>query len=66
VGAFIFNEVMAKDAVTRPDGLLELNPNNNALGWIILMAIGLLSALALWLFNRWLEKHPEPSAALQA
>ena len=63
VGAFIFNEVMARDAVTRPDGLLELNPNSNALGWIILMAIGLLSALALWLFNRWLEKHPEPSAA---
>ena len=41
VGAFIFNEVMAKGAVTRPDGLLELNPNSNALGWIILMAIGL-------------------------
>ena len=67
VGAFIFNEVMAKDAVTRPDGLLELNPNSNALGWIILMAIGLLSALALWLFNRWLEKHPEPTgSAMQA
>ena len=46
VGAFIFNEIMAKDATTRPDGLLELVPSNNALGWIILMAIGLLSALA--------------------
>jgi dipeptide/tripeptide permease len=37
-GAFIFNEIMAKDATTRPDGLLELVPANNMLGWIILMA----------------------------
>jgi dipeptide/tripeptide permease len=58
VGAFIFNEIMAKNAVTRPDGLLELDPTANAMGWIILMAIGFLSALAMWLFNRWLEKHP--------
>jgi hypothetical protein len=58
VGAFIFNEIMAKNAVTRPDGLLELDPTANAMGWIILMAIGFLSAFAMWLFNRWLEKHP--------
>jgi dipeptide/tripeptide permease len=58
VGAFIFNEIMAKNAVTRPDGLLELDPTANAMGWSILMAIGFLSALAMWLFNRWLEKHP--------
>ena len=58
VGAFIFNEIMAKNAITRPDGLLELDPTSNAMGWIILMAIGFLSALAMWLFNRWLEKHP--------
>jgi len=66
VGAFIFNDVMARGATTRPDGLLELVPAQNALGWIILMAIGLLSALAVWLFNRWIEKHPEPAAAAQA
>ncbi len=58
IGAFIFNDVMAKNAVTRPDGLLELDPNQNALGWIILMVIGLASALALWMFNRWLERQP--------
>jgi dipeptide/tripeptide permease len=58
VGAFIFNEIMAKGAVTRPDGLLELDPTANAMGWVILMAIGFLSAFAMWLFNRWLERHP--------
>jgi hypothetical protein len=48
---------MAKGATIRPDGLLELVPANNALGWAILTAIGLLSAGSLWLFNRWLEKQ---------
>jgi dipeptide/tripeptide permease len=57
-GAFIFREIMAKGATTRPDGLLELVPSQNALGWTILMAIGFVSALAMWLFNRWLERHP--------
>jgi len=57
-GAFIFNDIMAKGATTRPDGLLELVPAQNALGWIVLMAIGFVSALAMWLFNRWLEKRP--------
>jgi proton-dependent oligopeptide transporter, POT family len=57
-GAFIFNGIMAKGATTRPDGLLELVPANDALGWIVLMGIGFLSALAMWLFNRWLERQP--------
>lgn len=57
VCAFIFNGIMAKGATKRPDGLLELDPTNNALGWLILMAIGLVSAASLWLFNRWLEKQ---------
>jgi dipeptide/tripeptide permease len=56
-GAFIFNDIMARGATTRPDGLLELVPANNALGWIILMGVGFLSAAAMWLFNRWLEKQ---------
>jgi dipeptide/tripeptide permease len=67
VGAYIFNEIMAKNATTRPDGLLELVPRQNAIGWIILMAIGLLSALAVWIFNRWVEKQApaaESSAAV--
>lgn len=57
VGAFIFNDIMAKGATKRPDGLLDLDPTQNALGWMILMAIGLASAFSMWLFNRWLEKQ---------
>jgi len=56
-GAFLFNEIMAKGATIRPDGLLELVPANNMLGWVILTVIGLVSAFSLWLFNRWLEKQ---------
>ena len=64
VGALIFNEVMARGATRRPDGLLELDPAQNAYGWSILMAIGLASALSMWLFNRWLERQEakEPAA----
>jgi dipeptide/tripeptide permease len=57
VGAYIFNDIMAKGATVRPDGLLDLDPNAASKGWILLMAIGLLSALSMWLFNRWLEKQ---------
>jgi dipeptide/tripeptide permease len=57
VGAFIFNDIMAKGATKRPDGLLDLDPTQNALGWMVLMAIGLASALSMWLFNRWLERQ---------
>jgi len=62
VGAVIFNEVMVRGATRRSDGLLELIPGQNTLGWILLMAIGLVSALAMWLFNRWLERQ-EPAKA---
>jgi POT family proton-dependent oligopeptide transporter len=58
VGAWIFNEVICRRAVTRPDGLLDPHPNDAALGWVILMGIGLASALSMWLYNRWLERHP--------
>ncbi len=57
VGAFIFNEVMAKGATRRPDGLLDLVPSQNALGWAIFMGVGLVSAVSMWLFNRWLERQ---------
>ncbi len=57
VGALVFNEVMAKGASRRPDGLLELVPGQNATGWVILMAIGFVSAASMWLFNRWLENQ---------
>jgi hypothetical protein len=56
VGAVIFNKIMARGATTRPDGLLELVPANNATGWLVLMGIGLVSAGSLWTFNRWIER----------
>ena len=62
VGAYIFNDIMAKGAQVRPDGLLELDPTAAGRGWVLLMAIGLVSALSMWLFNRWLERRPEPVA----
>jgi hypothetical protein len=62
VGAFLFNKIMAKGATTQPNGLLELDQTQNMLGWVILVAIGLISAAALWQFNRWVER-PDPSAA---
>jgi len=55
-GAFVFNEIMARGAKARPDGLLELVPANNMLGWLILGAVGFASAFSLWLYNRWLER----------
>jgi dipeptide/tripeptide permease len=59
VGAYIFNDIMAKGAKTRPDGLLDLDPAAASRGWLLLMAIGLVSALSMWLFNRWLEKRKD-------
>jgi dipeptide/tripeptide permease len=63
LGAVIFNEVMAKGAARRPDGLLELIPHQNALGWMILMGIGFVSAMSMWVFNRWLEKQEAAETA---
>jgi len=56
-GAYIFNDIMCRGAVVRPDGLKDLDPFWNASGWLILMGVGLLSALSMWIYNRWLEKE---------
>ena len=56
-GAAIFNEIMCHNATLLDNGLLELDPTWNTAGWIVLMAIGLVSALSMWLYNRWLEKQ---------
>jgi dipeptide/tripeptide permease len=55
-GAAIFNEIMCHGAAKRPDGLLELDATWNALGWVVLLAIGLLSAGSMWQYNRWLQR----------
>ncbi len=63
VGAAIFNEVMCKGSSKRADGLLELDPASATSGWLILMGIGFASAFAMWLYNRWIERHPAPAAS---
>ncbi len=57
-GAAIFNEIMCHDATKLPDGLLALDPTWNMAGWLLLMGIGFLSAISMWVYNRWLERHP--------
>jgi dipeptide/tripeptide permease len=57
-GAAIFNEIMAKNAVELENGLLELDPFYNAMGWTVLMGIGLASAISMVLYNQWIERHP--------
>ncbi|HUT78203.1 MAG TPA: hypothetical protein VM285_10975, partial [Polyangia bacterium] len=57
-GAAIFNEIMCHGATKRPDGLLDLDPIWNTAGWLLLMGIGLASALSMWLYNAWLKRHP--------
>ena len=57
-GAFIFHEIMCKNAIKLESGLLELNPFWNSMGWVILMGIGFVSAFSMWLYNRWLQKNP--------
>ena len=65
-GAWIFNDVMAKGATTRPDGLLELDRVAASRGWLLLMAIGFLSAVSMWAFNRWIEKQEAKDARTAA
>jgi proton-dependent oligopeptide transporter, POT family len=57
VGPWIFNDVMCKGAVRRPDGLLSLEPQAAARGWLLLMGIGVASALSMWGYNVWLERQ---------
>ncbi|MGV8039657.1 MAG: MFS transporter [Thermoanaerobaculaceae bacterium] len=61
LGAAIFNRIMCHNSRVVESGLLELDPLWNTVGWLLLMGVGLLSALSMWLFNRWLEKHPAPA-----
>ncbi|MFC2096658.1 MFS transporter [Bacteroidota bacterium] len=57
-GAFIFHEIMCKNAVKLDSGLLELNTFWNSMGWVILMGIGFASAFSMWVYNRWLKNNP--------
>ncbi|MBW1807048.1 MAG: MFS transporter [Deltaproteobacteria bacterium] len=57
LGALIFNEVMCKGATELPNGLLELDPTQNTIGWLILGGIGMASAILMWSFNIWLKRQ---------
>jgi len=57
IGAYIFHGVMCEGATKLPSGLLELVPAQNAKGWIILMGIGVCSALGMWAYNFWLKRQ---------
>ncbi len=57
VGALIFNEVMCAGSTKLPNGLLELDPVQSTIGWLILGGIGLASAAMMWSFNFWLKRQ---------
>ncbi|MCL1892768.1 MAG: MFS transporter [Holophagaceae bacterium] len=57
LGAWLFNEIMCKKATILPDGLLQLNPQQASLGWIILACCGFASAVSMFLYNRWISKQ---------
>lgn len=57
-GAFIFHEIMCRNSVVLESGLLDLDPFWNSMGWVTLMAIGFVSALSMWIYNRWLQRNP--------
>lgn len=58
VGALIFNDIMCKNATELDNGLLELDPQWNITGWLVMMGIGFVSAFMMWLYNRWLKARP--------
>jgi len=63
VGAAIFNEIMCRNSTVLPNKLLELDPTWNAVGWLILCGVGLVSAACMWGFNLWLRRHPAGETA---
>ncbi|MBI5531748.1 MAG: MFS transporter [Deltaproteobacteria bacterium] len=58
VGAWIFNGVMCKGAVKNSAGLLDLQPTAAVWGWMILMGVGLASALLMYAYNIVITKYP--------
>jgi len=56
-GAWLFNAVMCKGATRLPSGLLQLDPHQATLGWVILAMFGFASAFSMFLYNRWLQRQ---------
>lgn len=66
VGARRFDDVMERGAAARPEGLLELDRAAVTGGRLLLMAIGFLSAVATWSWNRRVEKQKTAGAPAEA
>lgn len=56
-GAWLFNAVMCKGATKLDSGLLQLDPHQATLGWVILAVFGFASAFSMFLYNRWIQKQ---------
>jgi hypothetical protein len=57
LGAWVFNEVMCKNAIELPNKLLKLDTKQAALGWIIMAACGFASALSMLVYNHWVANR---------
>ncbi len=56
-GAWLFNAVMCKGATKLDSGLLQLDPRQATLGWVVLAVFGFASAFSMFLYNRWIQKQ---------
>jgi hypothetical protein len=51
-GAWVFNEVMCKNAAVLPSSLLELDPKQATLGWTMVASFGFASAIGMYVYYR--------------
>lgn len=56
-GAWLFHAVMCKGATRLDNGLLQLDPHQATLGWVILATFGFASAFSMFLYHRWLQRQ---------
>ena len=63
VGALIFNKVMCHGAVELDSGLLDLDRSYAAMGWGILLCVGMVSAVCLWRYHVWVSRAISPSTS---
>jgi POT family proton-dependent oligopeptide transporter len=63
VGAYLFHDVICRNATKDATGLLVLDRSYATLGWLVLMSIGFVSASGLWLYDRWITSSPASSSA---